>query len=60
MADLGISLEEQLRVLLTGQALQSRHEFAIESAAIYVWLYAKYGLMEDSTPGIVEERHERG
>ena len=44
MADLGISLEEQLRVLLTGQALQSQHEFANESAAIYDRLHAKYGL----------------
>ena len=57
---LGISLEEQLRFLLTEQALQSQHEFANESAAIYDRLHAKYGLMENSTPGIVEERHERG
>lgn len=56
----GMSLEEQLRSLLTEQALQSQHEFARESAAIYERLYAKYGLMEDSTPGIVKERHERG
>jgi plasmid stability protein len=56
----GRSLEEQLRCLLTQAALDSQPEFAVEVAAFRESLRARYRMLPDSTPGIVEDREQRG
>jgi plasmid stability protein len=56
----GRSLEEQLRCLLTQAALDAQTEFAVEVVAFREGLQARYGLLPDSTPGIVQDREQRG
>jgi plasmid stability protein len=56
----GRSLEEELRVLLTEQALECQHQFGSEAAALSEKLREKYGTMPDSTSGIVQDRQRRG
>ena len=56
----GVSLEEELRRLLTDAALKPQREFAAKAAAWNHTLKAKYGKFSDSTELIREEREERG
>ena len=54
------SLEEELRSLLTQIVMDQRHKFADETRALSEHFHAKYGQLSDSTPGIVQDRQERG
>ena len=56
----GISLEEELRTVLTEAALKPKLEFAAKAAEFTAGLRAKYGTFSDSTDSIREEREERG
>jgi plasmid stability protein len=56
----GISLEEELRRVVTEAALKPQHDFALKVRALQEDLQAKYGIMPDSTPLIREERDRRG
>jgi plasmid stability protein len=56
----GVSLEEELRVVLTEAALKPKLEFAGKAAELTASLRAKYGTFSDSTDLIREEREERG
>lgn len=56
----GRSLEEELRVLLTETAARSRQDCIGELAAFREQLRRRYGLMNDSTPLIREDRQQRG
>jgi len=56
----GVSLEEELRVVLTEAALKPKLEFADRAAALTAGLRAKYGTFSDSTELIREDREERG
>lgn len=55
----GISLEEELRRVVTEAALRPRNEFVAKAAKLHAELKAKYGEMSDSTEIIREEREER-
>lgn len=57
---MGVSLEEELRRLLTEAALKPQREFAAKAAAWTESLKAKYGTFSDSAALIREERQERG
>ena len=57
---LGVSLEEELRRLLTDSALRPQAEFATKAAAWAATLEAKYGKFSDGTELIREARGERG
>jgi plasmid stability protein len=59
-AVLGHSLEEELRSLLTEVARARRQEFLAEANAFQESLRARYGQLSDSTPGITEDREQRG
>jgi plasmid stability protein len=56
----GISLEEELRRVVTEAALKPQREFARKARAIQEELRAKYGVMPDSTSLIREDRDSRG
>lgn len=56
----GHSLEEELRSLLTRMATDQQLNFADETKALREHLHAKYGQLSDSTPGILQDRQERG
>jgi plasmid stability protein len=56
----GISLEEQLRRVLSEHVRQERQEMVRVLRADLERMRAKYGVMEDSTPGIREDRDTRG
>lgn len=56
----GVSLEEELRNLLTDTALKPQKDFAAKAAAWNEALKAKYGKLSDSTELIREDREERG
>jgi plasmid stability protein len=56
----GISLEEQLRRVLTEHVRQERQEMVRVLMADLERMREKYGVMEDSTPGIREDRDARG
>ena len=56
----GVSLEEELRVVLTEAALKPKLEFAAKAAELTASLKAKYGTFSDSTELIREDREERG
>jgi plasmid stability protein len=56
----GISLEEELRRVVTEAALKPQHEFARKVRALKDQLREKYGEMPDSTPLIREDRDRRG
>jgi plasmid stability protein len=56
----GISLEEELRRVVTEAALKPQHEFARKVRALKDQLRQKYGEMPDSTPLIREDRDRRG
>jgi len=61
MADAaGISLEEQLRRVLEAHVKQERAALVERLQAGLDRMRDKYGVMEDSTPGIRAERDERG
>jgi plasmid stability protein len=55
----GVSLEEELRIVLTEAALKPKFEFAAKSAEFTAGLRAKYGTFSDSTDLIREDRQER-
>ncbi|MBI3210838.1 MAG: hypothetical protein HYZ37_18290 [Candidatus Solibacter usitatus] len=54
----GVSLEEQLRELLTESALTPQRDFAAKAAAWNSGLKARYGSLGDSTELIREDREE--
>lgn len=56
----GVSLEEELRRLLTESALRPQLEFAGKAAAWAAQLQARYGTFSDSTPLIRQDRDDRG
>ena len=56
----GRSLEEELRQVLTDKAREVRQEFARRARELRAEMEAKYGVLPDSTPGIREDREERG
>ena len=56
----GRSLEEELRMLLTGEAMKRRQETVRKLKAFQTKMLKKYGELSDSTPGIREERQARG
>lgn len=56
----GISLEEQLRRVLTEHVRQERQEMVRVLTADLERMREKYGVMEDSAPGIREDRDARG
>jgi plasmid stability protein len=56
----GRSLEAELREQLTQAALLKQHQFAAEAARFRRQLQQRYGVLSDSTPGIVEDREQRG
>ena len=49
-----------MRILLTETAIERQRQFSREIDAFGESLQAKYGQFTDSTPGIVEDRNERG
>jgi plasmid stability protein len=56
----GRSVEEELRHVLTEAALAARREWIERLTRFQQELGAKYGELEDSTPGIREERDSWG
>lgn len=56
----GVSLEEELRIVLTEAALKPKLDFAAKAAEWTAGLRAKYGTFSDSADLIREEREERG
>ena len=56
----GRSLEEELRTLLTEEAMKRRQETIRKLKAFQDKMRKKYGVLSDSTPGIRQEREERG
>ena len=56
----GRSLEEELRILLTGEAMKRRQETVRKLKQFQTKMRKKYGELSDSTPGIQEERQARG
>lgn len=56
----GRSLEAELREQLTEAALLRQHDFAAEAARFRRQLQRRTGVLADSTPGIVEDRKQRG
>ena len=56
----GRSVEEELRHVLTEAALAARREWAEKLRQLHAEMEAKYGVLEDSTPGIREERDQMG
>ncbi len=56
----GRSLEAELRAQLVESALARQHQFAEESIAFRRNLEARHVRLEDSTPGIVADRQQRG
>lgn len=56
----GRSLEEELRILMTGEAMKRRQETVRKLKAFRNKLRKKYGELSDSTPGIREDRQARG
>lgn len=56
----GISLEEQLRRALADHLSEERQQMARTLTADLLRLREKYGVMEDSAPGIREDRDSRG
>jgi plasmid stability protein len=56
----GRSVEEELRRVLTEAAHAARLKAAEEFRKVREELRAKYGVMEDSTPGIREDRDSWG
>lgn len=56
----GRSVEEELRHVLTESASAARREWIARAERLHAEFKAKYGIMEDSTPGIREERDRRG
>lgn len=56
----GISLEEQLRRVLTDYVQLERAAMVERVKAGLARMRAKYGVMEESWPGIREDRDERG
>jgi plasmid stability protein len=56
----GRSLEEELRMLLTDEAMKRRQEIFRKMKAFQTKLRKKYGELSDSTPGIREDREARG
>lgn len=56
----GISLEEQLRRVLAEHVRQERQEMVRVLTQDLERMRSKYGVMEDSAPGIREERDTRG
>lgn len=56
----GISLEEEMRRLLTDEALRPQKEWAKKAAAWQEALEKKYGKLSDSTELIRADREERG
>lgn len=61
MADAaGISIEEQLRRVLTAHLSEERRAMVREVEEGLARMREKYGVMPDSTPGIREDRDARG
>lgn len=61
MADAsGISLEEQIRRVLSEHLKQERAEMTRTLLTDLERMREKYGLMPDSTPGVREDRDRRG
>ncbi|MBI3683259.1 MAG: hypothetical protein HY235_23040 [Acidobacteria bacterium] len=56
----GVSLEEELRKLLTESALRPQREFAARVTAWNNELRRRYGQMSDSKELIRQDRDERG
>jgi plasmid stability protein len=56
----GRSLEEELRMLLTGEAMKRRQETISKLKKFRDKMRKKYGELSDSTPGIREDRQARG
>jgi plasmid stability protein len=56
----GRSVEEELRHVLTESALAVRREWAEKLRKLHEEQVAKYGILEDSTPGIREDRDSWG
>ncbi len=56
----GISLEEEVRRLLTEEALRPQKEWARKAAAWQEELRGRYGKLSDSTELIRADREERG
>jgi plasmid stability protein len=56
----GRSLDEELRSLLTREALYVQREFQRDAEKLQGRLRAKYGRLSDSTPGIAADRRKRG
>jgi plasmid stability protein len=56
----GISLEEQLRRVLAEHVSDDRRILVAQLHAEHDRLRAKYGVMEESWPGIREDRDSRG
>lgn len=56
----GRTLEEELRSLLIDVARAGRVEFRAQAKAFQESLRTQYGEVSDSTPGIVEDREQRG
>lgn len=56
----GISLEEEVRRVLTEEALRPQKQLAQKAAEWQEQLRKRYGMFPDSTPGIRADREERG
>jgi plasmid stability protein len=56
----GRSVEEELRYVLTESALAVRREWAERLRRLHEEQEARYGVLDDSTPGIREERDSWG
>jgi plasmid stability protein len=56
----GISLEEQLRRVLADYVSEEKRALVAELRADHERMRAKYGVMEESWPGIREDRDTRG
>jgi plasmid stability protein len=56
----GRSVEEELRLLLTEDALRPQREFAEEADRLRRALFERHGLFSDSVELIREERERRG
>lgn len=56
----GHSLEAELRKVITDAANVDRQQWVLEVQRRHERLRKKYGVMPDSTPGILAERERRG
>lgn len=56
----GVSLEEQLRRVLSDYLSQERQAMILEVERGLAQMQQKYGIMPDSTPGIRADRDARG